>query len=166
MGKWTEEQKEYAINNFGKVSILAMAKKIGKNIPAVRSYLYAQGLKTHSRTFITESEKKFMEDNFNKMAYAEMAKELKKSESSIKVHLRSCELRKRGINLPKCNQDLIAEIQKRMISTGLSLEELSKLSGLSPHSISWVKEGDGNPALCTVMRVAKILKLKIVVCEE
>lgn len=107
--RWTVEETEYLKNNYDKVSMEEMIKKIGKTASAINGKIRSlklQGLlnsrqlplnlekKSANRERWTISETKYLKNNINIKPIAEICKELGRGENSVKSKLNRMRMKK------------------------------------------------------------------------
>jgi len=101
---YTKDEIEYIIDNYGVLSVPAIAKKLNRSYPSVKVKIDRLiNKKQISNIYIQSSwslaEKEYLRENFENLTYKELSKYLKKNQNSISYMSRKLGLKKEVQNL-------------------------------------------------------------------
>ena len=121
--RWTQEEKEFLINNYSKYSLQEMAEVLGRSICSVKCEATKHHVK--SNRFWTEEEVQFIEDHYGDLTIKQIAKRLGRDYTSVGN---------------KINRMQIGAFHE--ISDFVTLAEFSRMIGVHPNTIRhWIKRG-------------------------
>ena len=123
MKRWTEEERDYLIQNYNKYSLQEMAEILGRSVCSVKCEATKHHVK--SNRFWTDEEVEFIEDHYGDMTIKEIARKLGKDCVAV------------NNKITRMKMGAFHEL-----SDYVTLSEFSRMIGVHPNTIRyWIERG-------------------------
>lgn len=144
-----EEEKEFILNNYKKMSCNQMAKILNRSLNPIMKFLDNNNLPRIKTNFLTDEEKKYILKNYENMSYTQIGKNIGRRADSVREFLkREGVYKNKGCRLTEIEKQYIQEnrlkISPTLISKNLKRDKATVINYLRKNDLKYLELG-GKP---------------------